>query len=199
MKQIRQMTLFLMHIVLCGGYDFWKNGLYFSSEGTTHAEKRGLRYGPSGEILLTCEKENGNQGLVGRWEKWLSAVCAEPKGNMFWKTAELKKGYGHYLSIEEMVEVYPIDENRIVSFPHCPRWRKALVIGMFDRDSFMKIHFAGGCHGGDREWLLFAEVDIPENKNRGDCDIGYLEGRTAAGEMVEKRKKWQLIPAERVI
>lgn len=60
-----------------------------SPEAAMAAEEQGLRYGPSNEILLTYEKENGSQVLVGRWEKGLSVVGVEPKWGIFWKSTDL--------------------------------------------------------------------------------------------------------------
>lgn len=79
MKCGKQIVIFLLVLLLCGGYVFWRSGLHLSPEAAMAAEEQGLRYGPSNEILLTYEKENGSQVLVGRWEKGLSVVGVEPK------------------------------------------------------------------------------------------------------------------------
>lgn len=63
MKRGKQIVIFLLVLLLCGGYAFWRSGLHLSPEAAMAAEEQGLRYGPSNEILLTYEKENGSQVL----------------------------------------------------------------------------------------------------------------------------------------
>ena len=53
MKRIRQCILFLLVLILCGGLWVRSNRLYFSPEAAFHGVERGLRYGPSEEILLS--------------------------------------------------------------------------------------------------------------------------------------------------
>uniref|UniRef100_UPI0037357284 hypothetical protein n=1 Tax=Anaerotignum sp. TaxID=2039241 RepID=UPI0037357284 len=114
MKRGKQIFLFLLILILCGGYAFWRSGLHLSPKAAMEAEEQGLRYGPSNEILLTYEKENGNQVLVGRWEKGLSMVCVEPKWGRFWKSTALTNGYMHCLPMKEPVEACLAEENYIV-------------------------------------------------------------------------------------
>lgn len=74
MKRGKQIVIFLLVLLLCGGYVFWRSGLHLSPEAAMAAEEQGLRYGPSNEILLTYEKENGSQVLVDVGKKgflWL--------------------------------------------------------------------------------------------------------------------------------
>ena len=74
MKRGKQIVIFLLVLLLCGGYAFWRSGLHLSPEAAMAAEEQGLRYGPSNEILLTYEKENGSQVLVDVGKKgflWL--------------------------------------------------------------------------------------------------------------------------------
>ena len=101
MKRGKQIFIFLLILLLCGGYAFWRSGLHLSPEAAMAAEERGMLYGPSDEILLTYEKENGDFVYVGRWEKGLSAVCVEPKWGRFWRTADLESGFSRCLPIME--------------------------------------------------------------------------------------------------
>ena len=52
MKRGKQIVIFLLVLLLCGGYAFWRSGLHLSPEAAMAAEEQGLRYGPSNEILL---------------------------------------------------------------------------------------------------------------------------------------------------
>lgn len=80
MKRGKQIFIFLLILLLCGGYAFWRSGLHLSPEAAMAAEERGLLYGPSDEILLTYEKENGDFVYVGRWEK--RAFCGLCRAKM---------------------------------------------------------------------------------------------------------------------
>lgn len=192
MKQIRQMILFLVLIALCGGYAFWKSGLYFSPEGAMHAQERGLRYGPSKEILLVYEKENGHSVYVGRLERGLSVVCVEPKGDMLWKTSELKSGYGHCLAMGEGVEAYPIDESRIVGLSSLPEVTEVTCyLNVWSRQFHEYLFLQEVAMDVANDGFFYGKVKVPEEEWEY-CSINYLEGRTAAGEVVfqhgEKKK-----------
>lgn len=66
MKRIRQCILFLLVLILCGGLWVRSNRLYFSPEAAFHGVERGLRYGPSEEILLTYPREEWQSDLCGK-------------------------------------------------------------------------------------------------------------------------------------
>lgn len=120
MKRGKQIVIFLLVLLFCGGYAFWRSGLHLSPEAAMAAEEQGLRYGPSDKILLTYEKENGSQVLVGRWEKGLSVVGVEPKWGIFWKSTDLINGNMHCLLMEEPVEAFLTEENYIVGLCELP-------------------------------------------------------------------------------
>lgn len=65
MKRIKQCVVFLLVLILCGGLWVMSNRLYFSPEAAFHGAERGLRYGPSEEILLTYPRGDGSQIYVG--------------------------------------------------------------------------------------------------------------------------------------
>ena len=85
MKRIRQCMLFLLVLVLCGGLWIRSNRLYFSPEAAFHGAERGLRYGPSEEILLTYPRGDGSQIYVGKWNNGLSVIPVEPYLGLFWR------------------------------------------------------------------------------------------------------------------
>ena len=193
MKRGKQIFIFLLILLLCGGYAFWRSGLHLSPEAAMAAEERGLLYGPSDDILLTYEKENGDFVYVGRWEKGLSAVCVEPKWGRFWRTADLESGFSRCLPITENMGAFLIDRSYIVGLSCLPEvtevtcylnvWSQQVHEDLFLQEITMEVAENG---------FFFGEVNISENEIWDGCTIGYLEGRNAAGEVVfqngEKKK-----------
>lgn len=84
MKRIKQCVVFLLVLILCGGLWVRSNRLYFSPEAAFHGAERGLRYGPSEEILLTYPRGDGSQIYVGKWNNGLSVIPVEPYLGLFW-------------------------------------------------------------------------------------------------------------------
>ena len=85
MKRIKQCVVFLLVLILCGGLWVRSNRLYFSPEAAFHGAERGLRYGPSEEILLTYPRGDGSQIYVGKWNNGLSVIPVEPYLGLFWR------------------------------------------------------------------------------------------------------------------
>ena len=85
MKRIKQCVVFLLVLILCGGLWVMSNRLYFSPEAAFHGAERGLRYGPSEEILLTYPRGDGSQIYVGKWNNGLSVIPVEPYLGLFWR------------------------------------------------------------------------------------------------------------------
>ena len=193
MKRGKQIAIFLLVLLLCGGYAFWRSGLHFSPETAMAAEERGLRYGPSDEILLTYEKENGDFVYVGRWENGLSVVGVEPAWGSFWKTADLESGFSRCLPITEDVGAFLIDEGYIVGLSKLSEVKKVTCyLNIYDEELHEDIFVQEVTMEVAENGFFFDEVSIPENENWDAYRIGYLEGSTAAGEVVfqygEKKK-----------
>lgn len=185
MKRGKQIFLFLVILFLCGGYAFWRSGLHLSPKAAMEAEERGLRYGPSEEILLTFEKEDGGWIYVGQWEKGLSVICLEEKWGFFWKTASTEEIYSRCLPIEEPVEAFFIGENRIVGFSNLPEVKNVLCYlngynEKIHEDIFLKEVAMDTAENG----FFSAEIELPESVNWEDVHIGYLEARTEHGDIV---------------
>lgn len=186
MKRGKQIFLFLLILILCGGYAFWRSGLHLSPEAAMEAEERGLRYGPSDKILLTYEKENGSQVLVGRWEKGLSVVCAEPKWGIFWKSTDLTNGNMHCLLMEEPVEAFLIEENDIVGLCELPEATEVTCklyvydemekASVFVKELTMKIGEDG---------FFYGETSLPvETSTEYGYTVGYVEAKGKSGETI---------------
>lgn len=186
MKRGKQIVLFLLVLILCGGYAFWASDLHLSPKGAMEAEERGLRYGPSEEILLTYEKENGGQVLVGRWEKGLSVVCAEPKWGMFWKSANLSNGNMHCLTMEEPVEAFLTEENYIVGLSELPEVKEVTcrlyVYDEGERESvFVKELTMEAAENG----FFYGETSLPvTSSSEYGYTIGYVEAKGQSGETI---------------
>lgn len=139
--------------------------------------------------MLTYEKENGDFVYVGRWEKRLSVVCVELKWGMFWKTADLESGFSRCLPITENMGAFLIDENYIAGLSKLPEVKKVTCyLNTYHENIFVQEVTMEVAENG----FFFGEVSMLENENWDTYSIGYLEGRTAAGEVVfqygEKKK-----------
>lgn len=189
MKRGKQIVLFLLILILCGGYAFWASDLHLSPKTAMEAEERGLRYGPSEGLLLTYEKENGDHVYVGRWEKGLSVVCVEPKWGMFWKSTNLTNGYMHCLLMEEPVEAFLTEENYIVGLSELPEVKEVTCkLYVYDegerRSVFVKELTMEVAENG----FFYGETFLPvKASTEYGYTIAYLEARNRTGETVYMR------------
>lgn len=193
MKRGKQIILFLLLLFLCGGYAFWRSGLHLSPKAAMEAEERGLRYGPSAEILLTYEKEDGKWIYVGQWEKGLSVICLEREWGFFWKAASTEEIYTRCLPMEEPIEALFIGESRIVGISNLPEVENVLCyLNGYNEKLHENIFLQEIVMDTAENGFFSAEVELPESVNWEDVQIGYLEGRTENGDVVfqegEKKK-----------
>ena len=174
-KRKWQTLLYLVLIFVLSAFYIHVNHLYFSPEDVFYACERGLRSGPSEEIILEFDTEDGPKVLVGRQEEGLFVVPVEKTHFFLWRMAgggvdgffrcdKLLNGYqtydGHYLGL-------CLDE-KIVEF--------SLLIGNYQ----------------DRQWreliypvegeLIFVQADL----NWDDNYIVYTEGRDVEGNVIFK-------------
>ncbi len=186
MKRGKQIFLFLLILSLCGGSAFWTNNLHLSPEAAMEAEERGLRYGPSKEILLTYEKENGSQVLVGRWEKGLSVVCAEPQWGIFWKSTDLTNGNMHCLPMEEPVEAFLTEENYIVGLSELPEATE-VTCKLFSYDEIQRepVFVKALTMEIEENGFFYGETSLPvEEATEYGYTIGYVEAKGQTGETI---------------
>ena len=119
MKRIRQCMLFLLVLVLCGGLWIRSNRLYFSPEAAFHGAERGLRYGPSEEILLTYPSGDGSQIYVGKWNNGLSVIPVEQYLRLFWRMSTGVSVEGYHTLYGD-VDAMLTEENMLVGLSLLP-------------------------------------------------------------------------------
>lgn len=185
MKRGKQTVIFLLLIVLCAGISFCRQGLYLSAEGAFHSVETGLRYGPSEEILLTYDRGDGSQIMVGRWLDGLSVVPVERYLGIFWRMPRGTMVEG-YQSMQYDVDGMITAENWILGLSRLPEVTEVdCLVVVYDEE--------------ERKEMIVDDVTIPVNENGFFCQkldlevveptdygysISYLEGRTVDGDVV---------------
>ena len=145
----------------------------------------GLRYGPSEEILLTYDRADGSQIIVGRWMDGLSVVPVERYLGVFWRMPKGTVVEG-YQSMRYDVDGLVTAENWILGLSRIPEVSEVnCLVVVYDEE--------------ERKEVIAAEVTLPVNEEGFFCQkldlelveptdygysISYLEGRTADGDVV---------------
>ena len=183
MKRIRQCMLFLLVLVLCGGLWIRSNRLYFSPEAAFHGVERGLRYGPSEEILLTYPRGDGSQIYVGKWNNGLSVIPVEQYLGLFWRMSTGVSVEG-YRTLYGDVDAMLTEENMLVGLSLLPEVTEVtcLFYSMADEVEDLKpveeISLPVAENG-----FFHEKMDFPREK-ADMFYVGYIEGRTETGEVV---------------
>lgn len=173
-KRKWQTLLYIFLIFVLSGFYIHVNHLYFSPEDVFYACERGLRSGPSEEIVLQYELKDGGVMLVGRQEEVLFVVPAEKTHLFLWR---MKSGGidGKYLCDGE-VDGYLTHDGK--------------VLGLSKNPEITEVSFIAG-NGQERNWQEF--ICIPdadgficyETELDGWEDyVIYWEGRNADGEVI---------------
>ncbi|MCI7656371.1 hypothetical protein [Anaerotignum sp.] len=186
MKRARQCILFLVILMLCGCLWFRSNRLYFSPEAAFYGAERGLRYGPSEEILLTYPRGDGSEIYVGKWNRGFSVIPVEPYLGLFWRmsTDVSVEGY-HFMDGD--VDAMLTEENVLVGLSCLPEVAEVtcLFYSMADEmenlTPVQEITLPVGENG-----FFHEKMDFPQ-ANPGMFYVGYIEGRTETGEVVYRK------------
>ena len=174
MKRKKQCLCYLFLIVALSFLYIQMNRLYFSPEAVFYACERGLRSGPSEEILLQCDIADGGVMLVGRQKEGLFVVPAEKDHIFFWR---MKGGTvdGAFPVEDGAVKGYIMREGTFVGLSRCPEVTEiSFVAEDIETDIFRKFDCVVGENG-----FLMCETEM----NGWDSTVVYLEGRNAAGEI----------------
>lgn len=186
-KRKWQTVIFILLISLLSFVYIRMNDLFFSSEEVFWACERGLRSGPSKEIVLQYELEEGGMMLVGRQEEGLFVVPAEKTHLFLWK---MKSGSvdGYYWCRGD-VDGYLTKDGK--------------VLGLSKKSEITEVSFVVG-NGADRNWQEF--ICTPDENGFIHCDtefdgwedyVVYWEGRNADGEVVYSDEDDGLVKALR--
>ena len=172
-KRKWQTMLYIFLIFLLSYFYILMNQLYFSPDDAFYACERGLRSGPSNEIVLQHELEDGSLMVVGRQEEGLFIVPVEKTHFFLWRM----KGGGidGYESMNEPLNGYLtydgnylglcLDEN-ITEF--------SLLVGNYQDRQWQELSYP---IEGE---LIFEQPDL----NWDDNYIVYTEGRDAEGNIL---------------
>lgn len=183
MKRIRQCMLFLLVLVLCGGLWVRSNRLYFSPEATFHGAERGLRYGPSEEILLTYPRGDGSQIYVGKWNNGLSMIPVEPYLGLFWRMSTNVPVEGYHTLYGD-VDAMLTEENMLVGLSLLPKVTEVTCLFYSMEDEVEDLKPVEEISLPVAENGFFHEkMDFPQEKS-DMFYVGYVEGRTETGEVV---------------
>ena len=186
MKRIRQCIAFLLVLALCGGLWIMSNRLYFSPEAAFHGAERGLRYGPSEEILLTYPRGDGSQIYVGKWKAGFSVIPVEPYLGLFWRMPTDVSVEGYHTMYGD-VDAVLTKEKVLVGLSLLPEVTEVtcLFYSMEDEVEDLKpveeITLPVGENG-----FFHEEMDFPQERAERFY-VGYIEGRTSAGEVVYRK------------
>lgn len=183
MKRIRQCMLFLLVLVLCGGLWIRSNRLYFSPEAAFHGAERGLRYGPSEEILLTYPRGDGSQIYVGKWNNGLSVIPVEQYLGLFWRMSTGVSVEG-YRTLYGDVDAMLTEENMLVGLSLLPEVTEVTCLFYSMEDEVEDLKPVEEISLPVEENGFFHEkMDFPQEK-ADMFYVGYIEGRTETGEVV---------------
>lgn len=189
-KRKRQIFLYLVMIVVLSAFYIQSNRLYFSPEDVFYACERGLRSGPSEEIILKQKLNDGGLMLVGREENGLFIVPVERTHFFLWR---LKYGTG-------VDGFLPADKPLSGRITYDGRY-----LGLCQDKDITEFSILVGSDGGHRwreeiypveEELLFFERDIKGMDKKGGY-IGYTEARNADGEILFQEGDDHLLEAVR--
>lgn len=183
MKRIRQCMMFLLVLVLCGGLWIRSNRLYFSPEAAFHGAERGLRYGPSEEILLTYPRGDGSQIYVGKWNNGLSVIPVEQYLGLFWRMSTGVSVEG-YRTLYGNVDAMLTEENMLVGLSLLPEVTEVTCLFYSMEDEVEDLKPVEEITLPVAENGFFHEkMDFPQEK-ADMFYVGYIEGRTETGEVV---------------
>lgn len=173
-KRKWQTVIFILLIVALSFVYIRMNNLFLHSEEVFWGCERGLKSGPSKEIVLQYERSDGSFVLVGRQEDGVFVVPVEKTHFFFWK---LKNGDvdGKYVC-EGDVDGYLNNDGKI--------------LGLNKNPDIVEVSFIVG-NWADLNWQEM--IGVPEEDGFICLDTGYLgpenhviycEGRGVDGEIL---------------
>ena len=174
-KRKWQTLLYAVLIIVLSCFYIVMNKLYLTPEDVFYACERGLRSGPSEEIILEFDTEDGSKVLVGRQAEGLFVVPVEKDHFIFWRMKS--GGIDGFFKCDKPLNGYQtydgkylglcLDEN-IAEF--------SILVGNYE----------------DRQWqeliypvegeLIFVEAELDWNTKY----IVYTEGRDANSNIIYK-------------
>ena len=173
-KRKWQTVIFILLIVALSFVYIRMNNLFFHPEEVFWGCEKGLKSGPSEEIILQYEEEDGSLVMVGRQKDGVFVVPAEKTHLIFWK---LKDGDvdGKY-ACEGDVDGYLNNEGKILGLCRNPEIVEvSFIVGNWPDLTWQELVAAP-----DEDGFIFLETDYlaPEDY------VIYWEGRSVDGEVL---------------
>ena len=172
-KRKRQTLLYILLIIVLSYIYLHVNQLYFTPEDVFYACERGLRSGPSKEIILKHELKDGALILVGRQEDGLFVVPVKRDHFFLWRMDN--GGIDGFFRCDKPLNGYQtydgnylglcLDEN-ITDF--------SILVGSYEDDQWRELIYAV------KGELIFEEAGI----DAANEYIVYTEARNAEGEVI---------------
>lgn len=175
MKRKRELLFYIVLLLGLSCFYIQQKHLYFSLEDVFYACERGLRSGPSEEILLQYDLAEGGVMVVGRQEEGLFAVPAEKTHLFFWR---MKSGAvdGAFPIEDGSIKGYIMREGKFIGLSRCPDVTEvSFVAEDWEKEKWKKFD----CAVGEKGFLL-----CETGMNGWDSTVVYLEGRNAEGEVI---------------
>ena len=174
-KRKWQTVLYIFLIILLSGFYIHMHELYFSPEEVFYACERGLRSGPSEEIVLEFEGDDGAKVLVGRQEEGLFVVPVEKTRLFFWRVQS--GGVDGFFKCDKPLNGYQTYGGN--------------YLGLCLDEKITEFSILGGSHE-ERQWrelvypiegeLIFEAAEIVWMNEY----IVYTEGRDTKGNVIYK-------------
>lgn len=183
-KRKWQTVFFILLIIVCSFIYLRIHHLYFTPEEVLYACERGLRSGPSEEIIFQFDLEDGGKVLVGRQEDGIFVVPAERSHGFLWQmqsgsyvegfvpyedgwTGSLTYG-GNYLGICQDEDVSEV----------------SFIIGNWPERSWKEYICPVELIEGELIFIGKEEIFKGEEYDEMEDQIVYTEGRDADGQVL---------------
>lgn len=180
MKRKWQTAVFILLIGILSFLYLRLNDLFFRPEEVFWACERGLRSGPSEEIIFSFDLQEGGFALVGRQKEGLFVVPVERSHLFLWRMKQGKVdgfldcgdtlgGYltydGNFLGLCQEKEIVEI----------------SLIFGNWEKMNWKEYVYPVE---GELIFIEGEQIFRDEGVDEMEYDISYIEGRNAEGEVV---------------
>lgn len=173
-KRKWQTIVFILLIGLLSFTYVRLNKLFFSPEEVFYACERGLRSGPSEEIIQEFIQEDGGLFLIGRQKEGLFVASAEKHLGIFWRMKS--GGVNGLFPVEEEFDGYLMQDGTYIGLCLNPNITEIFCIAGNDLEQNWQEY---SCQVGE-DGFFFCETGLDGAENYD----AYEEGRNADGEVL---------------
>ena len=181
MKRKRETVFFFLLIIGLSFFYIRMNDLFFTKEEVFYACERGLRSGPSQEIVLERKLNDGSIMMVGRQEEGLFVVPVKQSHIFLWRMQS--GGVDGFFKCDKLLNGYLTYDGNFLGLCLDERIKKmSLIIGNWEERNWKEFVYPV------EEELVYIECGKELQEEGFELDtkdyIVYMEGRTATGEVV---------------